>query len=241
MAEAGRDCGSCGAAFPMVDGYLDLLPGHDDPVTPIQQLMQFQPTVAIYEGVWRPLGYFLGSRRSFEKDADRIASSVRVTNGSVLDLACGPGTLTRRIARQAPGATVIGFDLSREMLARAVKLTRNEGLDNILYIRGNALELPFPAESFPVVTCCGALQLFPDQDRAVAEISRVLYPRGTFVCQTTIGPKTPPWYVRLADRLLKFGYFQLDVLKDRLRRFKLDVAAEERTRINYIFRAVKHY
>ena len=43
----------------------------------------------------------------------------------------------------------------------------------------------------------------------------------------------------MADRMLKFGYFYLDDLKERLYRFKFDLKAEERSNINYIFRAAK--
>ena len=111
----------------MVNGYLDLFPAEGASVTPIQRIMQFPPAVAIYDAFWRPLGYLIGSQRNFNRDADEIAASVRSQRGAILDLACGPGTLTRRIARRAPDTTVIGFDLSREMLARAVRLTKEEG------------------------------------------------------------------------------------------------------------------
>ena len=76
-------------------------------------------------------------------------------------------------------------------------------------------------------------------DRAMQEIARVLKLGGDFVCQTTLGPRKPPAYVRLADRLLKFGYFYLDDLKDRLGRFNFNLIAEERLNINYIFKAAK--
>jgi ubiquinone/menaquinone biosynthesis C-methylase UbiE len=232
-------CRNCGTAFPVRGGYLDLHPGDPEPVPPIQHLMQFPPIVAVYEGVWRPVGYFIASKHSFPKDVDRIASLIQQRHGLILDLACGPGNFTRRIARLAPHATVVGFDLSPQMLERAVRLTAKERLQNVYYMRGSALSLPFKPESFDAVTCCGALQLFRDQDQAVGEIARVLKTRGDFVCQTTLGPRTPPLWIRMADRVLKFGYFYLDDLKERLCRFNFDLKAEERSNINYIFRAAK--
>ncbi len=232
-------CGACGAIYPIRNGYLDLLPGHAEPVSPIQRLMQFPPAVAVYEGIWRPLGYFIASQHSFPKDADRITSLIQQRDGLILDLACGPGNVTRRIARLAPRSVVIGFDLSPQMLERAVRLTARQGLENVYYIRGSALSLPFKAESFEALTCCGALQLFSNQDQAVGEISRVLKLHGDFVCQTTFWPGRPPLFVRVADRLLKFGYFSLDDLKDRLARFNFDLHAEEQSKITYIFRAAK--
>jgi ubiquinone/menaquinone biosynthesis C-methylase UbiE len=232
-------CGGCGTVFPVRNGYLDLHPGDPEPVTPIQHLMQFPPIVAVYEDVWRPLGYFIASKHSFPKDVDRIASLIQRRHGLILDLACGPGNFTRRIARLAPQSIVVGFDLSPQMLERAVRLTAKERLPNVYYMRGSALSLPFRPESFDAVTCCGALQLFRDQDQAVGEIARVLKAQGDFVCQTTLGPRKPPLWIRMADRMLKFGYFYLDDLKERLYRFNFDLQAEERSNINYIFRAAK--
>jgi ubiquinone/menaquinone biosynthesis C-methylase UbiE len=232
-------CKACGTAFPVRTGYLDLLAGDPEPIPPIQHLMQFPPVVAVYEGLWRPLGYFIASKHSFPKDVDRIASLIQSRHGVILDLACGPGNVTRRIARLAPESIVVGFDLSSQMLERAVRLTKKEGLRNVYYMRGSALSLPFKNEAFDAVTCCGALQLFSDQDQAVGEIARVLKMQGDFVCQTTVGPRRPPLIVRAADRMLKFGYFYLDDLKERLYRFNFDLKAEEKSNINYIFRAAK--
>jgi ubiquinone/menaquinone biosynthesis C-methylase UbiE len=232
-------CSGCGTAFPVRNGYLDLHPGDPEPVPPIQHLMQCPPIVAVYEALWRPIGYFIASKHSFPKDVDRIASLIQQKHGLILDLACGPGTVTRRIARLAPKSVVVGFDLSSQMLERAVRLTNKERLQNVYYMRGSALSLPFRAEAFDAVTCCGALQLFRDQDQAVGEIARVLKVQGDFVCQTTLGPRKPPLWIRMADRMLKFGYFYLDDLKERLCRFNFDLKAEERSNINYIFRAAK--
>jgi len=201
--------------------------------------MQFPPIVAVYEGLWRPIGYFIASKHSFPKDVDRIASLIQRRHGLILDLACGPGNFTRRIARLAPESTVVGFDLSPQMLERAVRLTVKEGLRNVYYMRGSALSLPFRSESFDAVTCCGALQLFSNIDQAVGEIARVLKPQGDFVCQTTLASRKPPLVIRMADHVLKFGYFYLDDLKERLYRFNFDLKAEERSNINYIFRAAK--
>ena len=208
---------------------------------PFQRLFHCGPIVDfLYEDIWRPLGYFIASKHSFPKDVDRIASLLPKRQGLILDLACGTGAFTRRIARRFPESSVIGFDLSTQMLERAVRVTRKEGLRNVYYMRGSALSMPFSSESFNAVTCCGALQLLTPWDRAFAEIARVLRVNGDFICQTTLGPRTPPAYVRVADRLLKFGYFYLDDLKARLDRFNFALVAEERSNINYIFHAAKN-
>src|SRR5438445_4223972 len=194
-------CTGCGTAFKVRNGFLDLDPGDPEPIPPIHHLMQFPPIVAVYEALWRPIGYFIASKHSFPKDVDRIASLIQRKHGLILDLACGPGTVTRRIARLAPESVVVGFDLSAQMLERAVRLTNEERLHNVFYIRGSALSLPFKTESFDAVTCCGALQLFQDQDQAVSEIARVLKMQGDLVYQTSLWPRNPPSMIRWSDRL----------------------------------------
>jgi SAM-dependent methyltransferase len=232
-------CSGCGKEFPVQNGYLNVYPVPQEPVVPFQAMMQIRPLVAVYEATWRPLGYFIGCKRSLPKDIDKIATLIHGPKHMILDLACGPGNVTRRIARLMPHATVIGLDLSHEMLERAVKVTQKEGLRNVYYMRGTAMSIPFKAGTFDAVSCCGALQLFRPEDEAMAQIARILKPGGEFVCQTTIGPRRPPLYVRIADRVLKFGYFYLDDLKERLFRFNFSVVQEERSKINYIFLAAK--
>jgi SAM-dependent methyltransferase len=229
-------CLDCGARFPVSNGYLDVQPGLAEPVSLFNRLFQMKGPVAVYEGIWRPLGYFIASKHSFPKDLARIATLIQGPNRVVLDLACGPGNVTRRLAHLMPDSTVVGFDLSQEMLERAVRLTRKEHLRNVYYMRGSALSLPFKTETFDAVSCCGALQLFP---QAIGEISRVLKPGGEFVCQTTLGPRKAPLYVRAADRILNFSWFYLDDLKERLSSFNFNLVSEERSYINYIFLAAK--
>jgi len=66
------------------------------------------------------------------------------------------------------------------MLDEARRRARREGCANLDLVRGNALDLPFRSGSFDVVNCCGALHLFPDVPRALAEIHRVLADGGRF-------------------------------------------------------------
>src|SRR4030095_12863183 len=99
-----------------------------EPVVPFQKLMQMKGPVAVYEGIWRPLGYFIASKHSFPKDLDLIANLIqRRPNRVVLDLASGPGNVTRRLGRLMPDSTIVGVVLLTEMLGRAVRTPRKEG------------------------------------------------------------------------------------------------------------------
>jgi ubiquinone/menaquinone biosynthesis C-methylase UbiE/uncharacterized protein YbaR (Trm112 family) len=233
-------CQDCKSAFPLRDNYLDLCPDLEEEITPIQHLLQFTPAILVYDNLWRPVGYRMTSGRSFPEDLRRITTMMEPERHRlVLDLACGPGNFTRSIARCGEDTKVVGLDLSREMLERAAKLTEEQGLPNVCYMRGNALDLPFNSESFDAVICCAALHLFTDYDRALAEISRVLRVNGEFVCQTIASPNEIPFWLRMANRIMKFGYFHIEDFKQQLSDLHLNVLEEERSKVSYIFRAVK--
>jgi trans-aconitate methyltransferase len=91
----------------------------------------------------------------------------------ILDLGCGDGQLTAKIA--ASGAAVTGFDASPEMVAGA----RTRGLDARV---GNAETLPFHHE-FDAVFSNAALHWVRDQDAMLAGVKRALEPAGRFVAE----------------------------------------------------------
>jgi ubiquinone/menaquinone biosynthesis C-methylase UbiE len=93
----------------------------------------------------------------------------------VLDVGCGPGNFTRDFARTAAEGLVVGLDASETMLAQAVRNTQSA---NVVFMRGDACELPFRDGSFDAVCCFAALYLIEDPMRALDEIVRVLAPGG---------------------------------------------------------------
>ncbi len=93
---------------------------------------------------------------------------------SILDLGCGDGQLTQRIA--AAGAQVVGVDASAEMAASA----RARGLQADA---GNAEALPYTPASFHAVFSNAALHWVRDQDAMMAGVRGVLRPGGRFVAE----------------------------------------------------------
>ena len=91
----------------------------------------------------------------------------------ILDLGCGEGSLTEKIV--AAGATVVGVDVSREMIAAA----RARGLDARLI---DAEQLPFERE-FDAVFSNAALHWVRDHDAMLAGVRRALKPGGRFVAE----------------------------------------------------------
>jgi SAM-dependent methyltransferase len=92
----------------------------------------------------------------------------------ILDLGCGDGQLTQRIA--ANGASVVGVDASPEMAAAA----RARGIQAD---EGSAESLPYPDSAFDAVFSNAALHWVRDQDAMMQQVRRVLRPGGRFVAE----------------------------------------------------------
>jgi ubiquinone/menaquinone biosynthesis C-methylase UbiE len=100
-----------------------------------------------------------------------LADFVEVAPGErALDVACGTGIVARElVGRVGANGTVVGCDSNAVMLA-----TAREVAPEIDWKEGNALDLPFEAASFDVVTCQQGYQFFPDRVKAAQEAHRVL-------------------------------------------------------------------
>jgi ubiquinone/menaquinone biosynthesis C-methylase UbiE len=106
----------------------------------------------------------------------------------VLDVATGTGRLPQALlaARSFKGH-ITALDLSARMLARAqAKLAHQAG--RITWLRHDAQVLPFPDQSFDVVTCLESLEFFPSPLDAVREMARVLRTGGLLMISNRVGP-----------------------------------------------------
>src|SRR6267142_1684770 len=97
----------------------------------------------------------------------------------VLDLASGVGDPALSVAEEiAPGGRVTATDLGPGMMSLAEELARKKGLTNIEFREASAEALPFPSESYDVLTCRFGIMFFPDLPKALRECLRVLKPGG---------------------------------------------------------------
>jgi arsenite methyltransferase len=110
----------------------------------------------------------------------------------VLDIGAGSGTDTL-IASRLVGATgkVYALDLTAAMRQKLGAVTRAAGVANVELIEGDAEAIPLPNESVSIVTSNGVLNLVPTKTRAVAEIARVLRPRGRLQVADILLAKLP--------------------------------------------------
>jgi ubiquinone/menaquinone biosynthesis C-methylase UbiE len=72
------------------------------------------------------------------------------------------------------------MDISQPMLEQAVRRMHRQGLHNVVLIRGDVHNLPFRSDSIAKINCSGGFCQFPDLDRAIENIYRVLAPGGRF-------------------------------------------------------------
>jgi ubiquinone/menaquinone biosynthesis C-methylase UbiE len=119
----------------------------------------------------------------------------------VLDVACGTG-LVARLAAEAVGVDgrVAAVDLNPAMLAVASGLQAVEGAP-IEWVEADAQALPFAEASFDVVCCQLGLQFFPDRERALREMKRVLVPGGRAVVMVWREIDRAPGFAVLAAAL----------------------------------------
>jgi len=118
--------------------------------------------------------------RMFEPWGRELLGELAVEAGeAVLDVACGPGTVTRlAAARSGPAGRVTGCDLSPAMLAIAGSREPVADGAPIDYVEAPADRLPVADDSFDVATCQQGVQFFPDRLAALAEMRRALRPGG---------------------------------------------------------------
>lgn len=98
---------------------------------------------------------------------------------TALDIATGTGHTALAFAPHV--ASVIGFDLTPEMLAEADKLRASRGISNVSFREGDVHALPFPDTSFDLVTSRRAPHHFSNIKLALGEMKRVLRPAGRLV------------------------------------------------------------
>jgi len=136
-----------------------------------------------------------GKRESQLRDNEMLARPLLdvlkdVPEPFVLDFATGTGRLSYALLSQPDfKGHIIALDLSQGMLEQAV--TKISGLDaneksarshrtpdQVEFLRHVSLPLPFPDAAFDVVCCLEVLELFPNMDEPLAELTRVLRPGG---------------------------------------------------------------
>lgn len=149
------------------------------------------------------------SKSSLESNAKFHTESLKNVKGSVLDVACGTATYSRRIV--SSDRNVYGIDISQGMLKKGISYIKRDHITGVYLSRASVDMLPFENAVFDGVICSGSLHLFPDTVRSLREIARTMKPGAPLSVQTFIEGKT------IVNRMLKkqpwVHNFKIDELK----------------------------
>jgi len=96
----------------------------------------------------------------------------------ILDVGSGPGLLALVLAEKYPDAEVVGVDYSPKQVRTADNLLSNSRVYNCSFEVGNAVDLPFEDDSFDVVVSTWSISCWPDIEKGLDEIHRVLVKGG---------------------------------------------------------------
>ncbi len=107
----------------------------------------------------------------------------------MLDVACGTGTSSEALA--SSGATVVGVDFSKGMIASAAPKAVHH--PNLSFQVGDATQLKFADNSFDVVTISFGLRNVQNVEQALTEFLRVLRPGGRLLIQEFSTPGNTAW------------------------------------------------
>jgi demethylmenaquinone methyltransferase/2-methoxy-6-polyprenyl-1,4-benzoquinol methylase len=118
--------------------------------------------------------------------------------GRALDVCCGTGDIAARLART--GAEVTGLDFSHEMLS-----VGRQRFPGITFMQGDAMALPFPDQSFRIVTMGYGLRNLARWEKGLAELARVTCAGGRILILDFGKPDNGIW------RRLYFTYLRLFV------------------------------
>ncbi len=197
------------------------------------ELMEAQEQVLAYAQA-----DFSASNRWF---VERVAGAFAEQLGRVIDLGCGPGDVTIRLARACPEARITAIDGSAEMIRLAEEAVRVAGLGaRIETVRGRLPGLPFEPGSYDAVLSKDLLHHLPDPQVLWREVRRLGRPGAAVCVMDLFRPPTLDAARRIVEDvaggehpILKEDFFNslcaaftLDEVRAQLREAGLALAAE---------------
>lgn len=111
-----------------------------------------------------------------------LALSEQKPDLKLLDVGCGPGSITIDLAKLMPRGKVVGMDLSGAVLESAKVNAEREGVGNVEFVKGDVYALPFGEGEFDVVCTHQAVAHFHDHVAAIKELIRVTRKGGGVLC-----------------------------------------------------------
>ena len=144
-------------------------------------------------------------RRNAENDAFHLLPRLK-PGLRVLDLGCGPGTISVGLARAVEPGELHGVDIEESQVKMAQAAAVAGGHDNASFRTGDATDLPYEDDFFDVVHFHAVLTHIPNTRTTLAEVKRVLKPGGFVSARELIGDSSflKPTLGRLEHRWTTF-------------------------------------
>ena len=136
------------------------------------------------------------ARRTAERNATFLLPHLK-SGQRLLDVGCGPGSITVGLARAVAPGEVVGIDINADVVAAATALAHQLDVQNARFSVENAHSLSFGAGAFDVAFMHAILQHLEEPAAAITEVRRVLRPGGLIALADAdfgghvIAPRTP--------------------------------------------------
>jgi ubiquinone/menaquinone biosynthesis C-methylase UbiE len=117
------------------------------------------------------------AQRTAEREAAFFLPHLR-SGMRLLDVGCGPGSITLGLAETVEPGAVVGLDFQELQIRQAQSLADAHGITNLHFQVGDAYQLPFPDGSFDAVFAHAVLWHLREPVKALTEMRRVLRPDG---------------------------------------------------------------
>lgn len=129
-------------------------------------------------------GYETGESARLEDQASALASllhadTVYPPGSRILEVGCGVGAQTVRLARSSPGIDLTAIDISEASLAAAEARARAAGLDSVRFVAADIFDLPFARASFDHIFVCFVLEHLAEPLAALRRLRPLLREGGT--------------------------------------------------------------
>ncbi len=161
-----------------------------DGVSDEQKTRAVKEIFSTVTGKYDFLNHFLSLRRDIFWRRFAVGKMRFFQTHRFLDVATGSGDLAIEASRLHPDIQVVGVDFVEEMLVLAGRKVQNEtSASNVGLLKGNALDLPFPPDSFDVAGMAFGIRNIPAKARALKEMARVVVSGGQVLILEMVFPR----------------------------------------------------
>ncbi len=111
----------------------------------------------------------------------------------ILDIGCGGGFNIRRMLDRCAKGKIVGFDISEESVKKAKKVNKDQLGKRVDIMQGSVESMPFSDSSFDVVTAFETVFFWPDTEKNIPEVYRILRSGGKFIVINNYGDPNIDW------------------------------------------------